>query len=339
MVQKYQFLLEIRVSSAVFFVPLLENSNEMTAKPFLKWAGGKTKLLPTLYHHLPKSLTEWETFTYIEPFVGGGSVLFFMLERFPNIQKVIANDVNPRLVNLYRVIQQDVEQFIVCLSQMQTSYDACDTEESRQKLFLARRTAYNSRTLSAVEDAAHFIFLNKTCFNGLYRENRKGDFNVPFGRYARPLICDADNLRAVAQTLGKVEFRCGDFSALSSDISGEVHTYIYMDPPYRPLSLTSSFSAYAKGGFNDDDQRRLKVFCDDATSRNALTMQSNSDGRAAEEPNDFLDALYANYHIHRVFAPRSISAKGTQRGKVSEVIICNYEERISSSEQMLFSYE
>ena len=337
--QKYQFIFEIPTSFAVFFVPLLEKCNYMSIKPFLKWAGGKSKLLPALHAHLPRSLQEWDTFTYIEPFVGGGAMLFFMLEQFPNINKVVVNDVNPRLVNVYAVIQQDVEQLIVLLSSMQSRYVECSDPTAQQTYFLDVRASYNSQTLPKVEDAAHFIFLNKTCFNGLYRENRKGEFNVPWGKYAHPMLCDETNLRGVADALQKVELRCGDFSLLSAEICPHKPTFIYMDPPYRPLSPTSSFSAYAKGGFNDVDQERLKSFSDYATAQNALTMQSNSDGRCAEEPNEYLDKLYSDYNIHRVYAPRFISAKGTQRGKVSELIICNYKDKMPSNKLDLFDYE
>lgn len=162
---------------------------------------------------------------------------------------------------------------------------------------------------------------------------------MPWGKYAHPTLCDETNLRGVADALQKVELRCGDFSRLSSEILPHKPTFVYMDPPYRPLSPTSSFSAYAKGGFNDVDQERLKSFSDYATAQNALTMQSNSDGRCAEEPNEYLDELYSDYNIHRVSAPRFISAKGTQRGKVSELIICNYKDKMPSNKLDLFDYE
>ena len=294
------------------------------AKPFLKWAGGKGQLLPQLSERLPRRIYK-ESFTYIEPFVGGGAMLFYMLQRFGNIRKVVINDINEDLILTYRTIRDDVEQLIARLEELESRYFSIEDEEGRRTLFYTIRDIYNQRQRDNVVRASQLIFLNKTCFNGLYRVNAKGLFNVPFGRYANPTICNADLLRADSRMLNSanIEICQGDFSQMLEHAEGL--TFVYLDPPYRPLDATSSFTAYAKSDFNDDDQRKLAFFCSQLSDKGCLWMQSNADCSAKNPEDTFFEELYKDYHIDRVLASRFINANPSKRGKLTELLIMNYE--------------
>ena len=293
------------------------------AKPFLKWAGGKGKLLTQLSEHLPKRISE-EPFTYIEPFVGGGAMLFYMLQHFSNIKKVVINDVNGDLILAYKTIKDDVESLIESLNNLEKKYYSIDAEK-RSDMYYDIREQYNQHQGESVARVSQLIFLNKTCFNGLYRVNSKGFFNVPFGRYVNPTICNADVLRADSILLksANIEICQGDFCEVIKQIDGL--TFVYMDPPYRPLDATSSFTAYAKGDFNDDDQRKLASFCNMLSEKECLWMQSNSDCSAKNPEDTFFEDLYNQYIINRVYASRSINANASKRGKLTELLIKNYE--------------
>lgn len=294
------------------------------AKPFLKWAGGKGQLLCQLSEHLPQCISS-EPFTYIEPFVGGGAMLFYMLQRFNNIRKAVINDINENLILTYRTIRDSVEALIALLAEMEEKFLATKDQEWRKRLFYDIRQSYNRHEGNSTERAAQLIFLNRTCFNGLYRVNSKGEFNVPFGSYANPTICNASVLRADSRLLqlGKVEICLGDFTQTLNHIDGL--TFFYLDPPYRPLNATSSFTAYAKGDFDDNDQRKLADFCQLLTERKCLWMQSNADCSAKNPDDTFFEELYKDYYIHRVFASRFINANPAKRGKLTELLIKNYE--------------
>ncbi len=294
------------------------------AKPFLKWAGGKGQLLSQLAEHLPGRIGE-APFTYIEPFVGGGAMLFYMLQHFGNLRKVVINDVNDDLISTYRIVRDDVEALIIRLQALEQEYLSIDGQEARSRLFYAIRDRYNQRHDDGIVRASQLIFLNKTCFNGLYRVNAKGLFNVPFGRYANPTICNADVLRADSQLLrsANVEILQGDFTHTSELADGL--TFFYLDPPYRPLDATSSFTAYAKGDFDDDDQRQLAAFCKRLDDKGCLWMESNADCSAKNPEDTFFEDLYRDYHIHRVSASRFINANPSKRGKLTELVIKNYE--------------
>ena len=293
------------------------------AKPFLKWAGGKGKLLSQLSEHLPKRISE-EPFTYIEPFVGGGAMLFYMLQHFSNIKKVVINDVNGDLILAYKTIKDDVESLIESLNNLEKKYYSIDAEK-RSDMYYDIREQYNQHQGESVARVSQLIFLNKTCFNGLYRVNSKGFFNVPFGRYVNPTICNADVLRADSMVLksANIEICNADFCEIIKQIDGL--TFVYMDPPYRPLDATSSFTAYAKGDFNDDDQRKLASFCNMLSEKECLWMQSNSDCSAKNPEDTFFEDLYNQYIINRVYASRSINANASKRGKLTELLIKNYE--------------
>ena len=293
------------------------------AKPFLKWAGGKGQLLNQLSEHLPARIHR-EPFTYIEPFVGGGAMLFFMLQHFGNVKRAIINDVNEDLILAYQTIKNDVEALICRLEAVEKDYLKIDPNQ-RSNLFYEIRERYNQHIGDNIERVSQLLFLNKTCFNGLYRVNKKGLFNVPFGKYANPTICNAEVLRADSQLLqsAKVEICQGDYTQTLEHVDGL--TFFYLDPPYRPLDATSNFTAYAKDDFNDDDQRALADFCHQLSDRGCLWMESNADCSAKNPEDTFFEDLYRNYRIERVYASRFINANPNKRGKLTELLIKNYE--------------
>ena len=294
------------------------------AKPFLKWAGGKGQLLNQLSEHLPSRIRE-EAFTYIEPFVGGGAMLFYMLQHFGNIKKAVINDVNEDLILTYRIIKDDVDALITNLEKLDKKYLALSNQIERSQLFYEIRERYNQHIGESIERASQLILLNKTCFNGLFRVNKKGFFNVPFGKYANPTICNAEVLRADSQILqsADVEICHGDYAQTLQRVDGL--TFVYLDPPYRPLNATSSFTSYAKGDFNDDDQRTLATFCHQLSERGCLWMESNADCSAKNPEDTFFEQLYRDYRIERVYASRYINANPNKRGKLTELLIKNYE--------------
>ncbi|MBR6962657.1 MAG: DNA adenine methylase [Prevotella sp.] len=294
------------------------------AKPFLKWAGGKGQLLSQLSEHFPDRISR-EPFTYIEPFVGGGAMLFYMLQRFDNIKKVIINDINEDLILSYRIIKKDVEALICKLAGMEKNYLNIADQDGRMNLFYEIRDRYNQHVGDSIERVSQLIFLNKTCFNGLYRVNKKGLFNVPFGKYSNPVVCNADVLKADSQRLqnANVEICQGDYAQTLPFVDGL--TFFYLDPPYRPLNSTSSFTAYTKGDFNDDNQRALADFCHQLSDRGCLWMENNADCSAKNPEDTFFEELYRNYRIERVYASRFINANPSKRGKLTELLIKNYE--------------
>ena len=294
------------------------------ARPFLKWAGGKGQLLKQLSEHLPQSISK-DPFTYIEPFVGGGAMLFHMLQHFGNIRRAVINDVNEDLMITYRIIKDDVEALITTLEKMERAYLNLSDQNDRSQLFYEIRARYNQYVGDSIERASQLIFLNKTCFNGLFRVNKRGLFNVPFGRYANPTICNAEVLRTDSQLLQSVDVEIcqGDYAQTLQCIDGL--TFVYLDPPYRPLDATSSFTAYSKGDFNDDDQRALAGFCHQLSERGCFWMESNADCSAKNPEDTFFEELYRDYRIERVYASRFINANPNKRGKLTELLIKNYE--------------
>lgn len=298
----------------------MKRLNTYPARPFVKWVGGKTQLLDDIKKTLPRDLSRRNEMTYVEPFVGGGAVLFWILQEYPNITRAVINDINAELICTYRVIKYDVENLILELSRLQNEYLPLN-EVDRKKYFLAQRERFNERDASEVEIAALFIFLNRTCFNGLYRVNSKGKFNVPHGRYANPKICDKETLRADSAVLQRVEILCGDFAQTSKYAHDNV--LFYFDPPYRPLTDTSAFTSYAKEGFDDAEQIRLRDFCDLIAKQKSLFVASNSDPLNVDNEDVFFDHLYKMFSIKRVSAARMINSKGNGRGAISEIMISN----------------
>lgn len=291
-----------------------------TAKPFVKWVGGKTQLIDDIQKSLPADLRNKHDLTYVEPFVGGGAVLFWILQEYSNITKAVINDINAELICTYRVIRDDVESLITELSRIQSEYIPLDSEQ-RKEYFLKKRSLFNSKNKSEVETASLFIFLNRTCFNGLYRVNSKGEFNVPHGKYSNPKICDEVTLRADSALLKNVEILCGDF-AQTGKYAGNNVLY-YFDPPYRPLTDTSAFTSYTTDGFDDAEQTRLRDFCDEIARNKSLFVASNSDPKNVDGEDKFFDKLYEMFSIKRVSAARMINSKGDGRGAISEIMITN----------------
>lgn len=259
------------------------------AKPFIKWVGGKGQLLQQLEGQLPQELYD-EEFTYVEPFVGGGAMLFFMLQHLVNIRRVVINDINRNLTEAYRNIKQEPEGLVYRLKHIEHHYLPIEVYEEQRSFYLEMRRRFNEENLSSLDKTALLIFLNRTCFNGLYRENVKGFFNVPFGRYANPTICNEEVIYADSELLNRfdVQILNGDFKETAKAIDKTGLTFFYFDPPYRPLSATSSFNSYVKEDFNDDCQRDLADFCRMIDRKgNVRWMLSNSDCSAKNPADKF----------------------------------------------------
>ena len=299
---------------------------EATAKPFIKWAGGKGQLLSQLDEYLPQQL-DGRSFTYVEPFVGGGAMLFHMLKKHPEIRRAVINDINSHLATAYRVIKERPQDLIERLSDIERQYFSLDGEEAKKAFYLGAREIFNEEKLDDIDRAKYLIFLNRTCFNGLYRENAKGKFNVPFGRYLRPTICNAENIMADSMALNRanVTILNGDFSDTLNHLDKDGINFFYFDPPYRPLNATSSFNSYVKEAFNDSEQIRLRDFSRELDGRlGVYWMLSNSDCSAKNPEDTFFETIYDDFYIHRVYASRAINANPTKRGKLTELLICNY---------------
>lgn len=297
----------------------------VVAKPFVKWAGGKGNLLQKLEALLPTDFDDLENVTYIEPFVGGGAMLFYMLQRHKCIRRAVINDINADLIRCYRLIANDPQILIDRLKNIENNYYSFDFP-ARKELFYAYRDQYNSEGIHADERAALFIFLNHTCFNGLYRVNTAGKFNVPYGRYKRPVICNEELIMADHRLLNSVELvirQAGDYKFVRQNLSRNHSNFVYFDPPYRPLNDTSSFKEYSNDPFDDIQQEELKEFCDRLSNQNCLIMLSNSDSKT-ENGDSYFEALYEGYDIQRILAPRFINADPEKRKKLTEVVIRNY---------------
>ena len=289
-----------------------------TVKPFIKWAGGKSQLLSEIRTKYPQKIER-----YCEPFVGGGAVLLDVLANY-NPNEVIINDINAALINTYQQVQSNVDALISQLDKMQSEFWKADSE-LRKTLYTDNREKFNSLINckdNNLDKASLFIFLNKTCFNGLYRVNHKGLFNVPIGSYKKPPICDAENLRYISKLLQNVEIKCGDYKDCTDFI--DANTFVYIDPPYRPLTVTASFTSYNENEFGDQQQIELGHFIDEITEKGAKVVASNSDAKNADDYDNFFDDLYAEYKIERVSAKRMINSKAAGRGNINEIIICNW---------------
>jgi DNA adenine methylase len=302
------------------------------ARPFLKWAGGKTQLLNEFSKRLPKELTEGRITKYVEPFIGGGAVFFYLNQRF-SFEKSYIYDVNEELILSYRVIKHSVKKLIAELETLESAY-LSRSDKKREEFFYEVRDAFNQKlpeidfknySAEWVERAARIIFLNRTCYNGLFRVNRKGEFNVPFGRYKDPEILDEDNLEDIAILLKTTQIKLGDFTQCREYVDD--HTFVYVDPPYRPLNQTSSFTSYSRHGFSDKDQVRLVEFFKELDKKGAKIMLSNSDPKNENPDDSFFDDLYADYSIGRVPARRMINCDGARRGNINELIITNYRQK------------
>ena len=295
-------------------------------KPFLKWAGGKTQLLDEIDEYLPfddKNITK-----YAEPFVGGGAVLFHILNNY-ELEAIYISDINSDLIDTYISIRDNVDSLVENLGELEELYLSADNY-GRKEIFLDKRMRFNYLKLhpdeaSMVEKAALMIFLNRTCFNGLYRVNSKGLYNVPAGRYKNPTICDEKNLSAVSNKLKNVIIVCAPY--YESDKFIDDHTFVYFDPPYRPITETAGFTSYTENGFGDIEQENLAKYYDKLCKKGAICLLSNSDPKNVNPDDDFFDDLYMNYKVNRVYANRMINSKSSKRGKITEILVTNREKK------------
>ena len=294
-------------------------------RPFVKWAGGKGSLIPQITKYYPFELKNGRIEKYVEPFVGGGAVLIDILQKY-EVQEAYAFDINKDLINCYNVIKFNVEDLIQKLEKKEKEFLSLDNEK-RKNYFYDVREEYNSYILEAesnVKRASEFIFLNRTCFNGLYRVNRNGKFNVPFGKYKNPTICDSSNLRNLSKLIKDVLFEYGDYKKSEEII--DRNTFVYFDPPYRPLSDTSGFTSYTKEDFNDEKQKELAEYFNLLSTRNAKLMLSNSNPKNVDSNDNFFEDIFRGFNINEVSAKRMINSNSEGRGEISELLITNYEE-------------
>ena len=298
-------------------------TDEKGVKPFLKWAGGKGQLLKEIEKYYP--FDNGVITKYAEPFVGGGAVLFDILSKY-DLDYIYISDINAELINTYVIVRDHIEELIKFLKKYQLEYVPLETED-RKSYYMTKRERFNDLKVNDneaenIEKAALMIFLNKTCFNGLYRVNKKGLFNVPMGAYKNPLICDEKNLRAVSEKLQNVKIVCGDYRKSAEFI--DEHTFVYFDPPYRPLTETASFTAYTENLFNDEEQIELAEFVECMHKKGAKIVVSNSDPKNSNTEDDFFDSIYSAHKIKRVEATRMINCNSESRGKIKELLISNF---------------
>ncbi|MFM7440599.1 MAG: DNA adenine methylase [Snowella sp.] len=309
---------------------ICNSSNSVNViKPILKWAGGKGQLLEQIAKYLPQELIEGKIDCYIEPFVGGGAVFFWVAQNF-DVREFYLSDINQELILLYKTIQKDVNSLIEELKKIENEYLILN-EEKRKIYFFNKRNSYNdfknqidlkNFERSWFTRSAEIIFLNRTCFNGLFRVNKKGSFNVPFGNYKNPRICNTNNLLLASKLLQKATIQYSDFTEIQNLATPK--TFVYFDPPYRPLTRTASFKSYSQFDFNDDEQKRLANFYQKLNHQGTKLMLSNSDPKNIDKNDTFFDELYSDFTINRIQANRMINSKTSRRGAISELLITNY---------------
>ena len=297
-------------------------------KPFLKWAGGKTQLLPILDEKIPRE--NIENTIYIEPFVGAGAFFLYLAHNY-NFKKYIICDINRKLINVYNQIKSNLEVLLTILDDIAERYNSYETMEEKDTYYYELRNEFNDNP-SEEREAALFIFINKSCFNGIYRENASGGYNVPFGKrktanpYSREQIQDISNMLNLRDLEGnyKVEIYTGDFNYIVDLISPNEKYFIYMDPPYRPVTV-GGFSSYHSSPFNDEKQIELAKFIrEKLTQGNINWLLSNSDPHNLDENDNFFDELYEGFHIQRINASRRVNSNGNGRGNITELLIKNY---------------
>ena len=302
----------------------LFEKDKIECKPFIKWVGGKGQLLSEINKLYPVELGK-NINKYAEIFVGGGAVLFDILSKY-KLDEVYISDKNLELINTYKSIRDNVDILIKSLKEMEEQYIPLNNED-RKIYYYEKREEYNSLKINSevnnIEKAILFIFLNKTCFNGLYRVNKKGEFNVPMGAYKKPKICDEENLKNVSLTLRNVKIVYADYRKSEKFIDGK--TFVYIDPPYRPLNITSSFTSYTENDFNDKEQIELAEYINVLNKKGAKIVISNSDPKNNDIDDNFFDKLYKNYNINRVKATRMLNSNASLRGAINELLITNYK--------------
>lgn len=301
--------------------------NNTEIKPIVKWAGGKSQLLDEIIYYFPEYIHK-QDFCLIEPFVGGGAVSFWALSNLPNLKKLVINDYNADLTNLYQVIRDSPKLFLEEVQKLQVMYDNLTTLEEKKPVYYQMRDLFNERSQSDVVQASLFVFLNKAGFNGLYRVNRNNNLNVPIGSYNKPKFVSDDNILALSEKLQRVEILTGDFEQTVKVVPQNLPCIFYINPPYRPISKTASFTAYANNEFTDDEQKRLARFCRMIDELGCQFVLSNSDPKNHNINDNFFDELYSGFNIQRIQANRAISAKSSGRINVSELLISNVEPKL-----------
>lgn len=311
-------------------IQYLANQNRVVkATPFLKWAGGKGQLINQLIPFLPYELYQGQITKYCEPFIGGGALFFYISQIF-NLKEKYVSDINQDLILVFKTICKDVNSLINILIKIEEEYkNLNDIEQSTYYYHMRDLFNKNVRNINAnesssyyIERAAQIIFMNRTCFNGLFRTNSCGQFNVPFGKYKNPRICQSENLKSVSLLLQNSIIENGDFENCESFIDN--NTFIYLDPPYRPISKSSNFTSYTSNIFGDQEQIRLSNFFRRMDNKGAKILLSNSDPKNSNADDNFFDNLYSNYEVSRVKANRMINCDSTRRGPISEIVITNY---------------
>lgn len=308
----------------------LHNRPKFEAKPFLKWAGGKTQLLNEIEAILPDIFTKSKKIDfYFEPFVGGGAVFFYLVSNY-NIKEAFLYDINKELILTYNVIKNDPDGLINHLYCLQGKFLPED-QEGRKEFFMKIRKRFNedlkefnfeNYNSKHILRASYTIFLNKTCFNGLFRLNKKGEFNVPMGRYKNPRICDENNINNVSKALKIAKIFNASFIESEKLINSK--SLVYLDPPYRPLNKTSNFTSYSEFEFNDKEQIELAHYFDRITEIGAYGILSNSDPKNEDKNDNFFDDLYSTYNIRRIKAKRFINRDSKKRGVINEILVKNY---------------
>ena len=302
----------------------LFEKDRIECKPFIKWVGGKGQLLSEINKLYPVELGK-NINKYAEIFLGGGAVLFDILSKY-KLDEVYISGKNLELINTYKSIRDNVDILIKSLKEMEEQYIPLNNED-RKIYYYEKREEYNSLKINSemnnIEKAILFIFLNKTCFNGLYRVNKKGKFNVPMGAYKKPKICDEENLKNVSLTLRNVKIVYADYRESEKFIDDK--TFVYIDPPYRPLNITSSFTSYTENDFNDKEQIELAEYINVLNKKGAKIVISNSDPKNNDIDDNFFDKLYKNYNINRVKATRMLNSNASLRGAINELLITNYK--------------
>ena len=300
----------------------LFEKDRIECKPFIKWVGGKGQLLSEINKLYPVELGK-NINKYAEIFVGGGAVLFDILSKY-KLDEVYISDKNLELINTYKTIKDNVDILIKSLKEMEEKYIPLD-DENRKVYYYEKRQEYNNLKINIeennIEKASLFIFLNKTCFNGLYRVNKKGEFNVPMGAYKNPKICNEENLKNVSIALKKVKIVYADYRESKGFIDEK--TFVYIDPPYRPLNPTSSFTSYTEKDFSDKEQIELAKYINVLNKKGAKIVISNSDPKNNNTDDNFFDELYKNYNINRVKATRMLNSNASLRGAINELLITN----------------
>ena len=289
-------------------------------KPFIKWAGGKGKLLPQIRQMYPQGLGKTIT-KYAEPFVGGGAVLFDIISTY-RLEQIYISDINKNLINTYNTVKNNHKELIEILSYIETQYLSLNADMQKKFYYLKRDEYNNMYNTCNIQKAALLIFLNKTCFNGLYRVNKNNMFNVPAGKYKNPKIYSIENISAISEALKYIDIIAESYTNVYE--FADEKTFIYFDPPYRPLTNTSSFTAYTDNNFGDKEQISLAEFIEKIAKKGTYILLSNSDPHNIDNSDMFFDNLYCKKKINRIYAPRMINSKGNNRDYISELLISNY---------------